>query len=33
MNILEEIQNCPAQWKVLGEVAFIKRRETITSFT
>ena len=29
MNILEEIQNCPAQWKVLGEVAFIKRREQL----
>lgn len=33
MNILEEIRNCPVEWKELGEVAFIKRGKTITSFT
>ena len=22
MNILEEIQNCPVEWKELGEVVF-----------
>ena len=33
MNILEEIQHFPVEWKVLGEVAFIKRGKTITSFT
>ena len=30
MNILEEIQNCPVEWKELGEVAFLKRGKTIT---
>ena len=25
MNILEEIQNCPVEWKDLGEVVFLKR--------
>ena len=33
MNILEEIQNCSVEWKVLGEVPFIKREKTIISFT
>ena len=33
MNILEEIQNCPVEWKELGEVAFLKRGKTITSKT
>ena len=32
MNILEEIQNCPVEWKVLGKVAFIKCGKIITSF-
>ena len=31
MNILEEIQNCPVEWKDLGEVVFLKRGKTITS--
>ena len=31
MNILEEIQNCPVEWKELGEVAVLKRGKTITS--
>jgi len=33
MNILEEIQNCPVEWKDLGEVVFLKRGKTITSKT
>ena len=33
MNILEEIQNCPVEWKELGEVALLKRGKTITSKT
>ena len=33
MNILEEIQNCPVEWKELGEVVFIRRGKAITSFT
>lgn len=33
MNILEEIRNCPVEWKELGEVAFLKRGKTITSKT
>ena len=33
MNILEEIQNCPIEWKDLGEVVFLKRGKTITSKT
>ena len=33
MNILEEIQDCPVEWKELGEVAFLKRGKTITSKT
>lgn len=33
MNILEEIRNCPVEWKELGEVAFLKRGKAITSKT
>ncbi|MBF1196921.1 MAG: restriction endonuclease subunit S [Fusobacterium periodonticum] len=33
MNILEEIQNYPVEWKELGEVALLKRGKTITSKT
>lgn len=33
MSILEEIQNCPVEWKELGEVALLKRGKTITSKT
>jgi len=33
MNILEEIQNCPVEWKELGDVALLKRGKTITSKT
>ncbi|EPR91369.1 hypothetical protein M058_05860 [Streptococcus mitis 17/34] len=33
MNILEEIRNCPVEWKDLGEVVFLKRGKTITSKT
>ena len=33
MNILEEFQNCPIEWKELGEVALLKRGKTITSKT
>lgn len=33
MNSLEEIQNCPVEWKELGEVALLKRGKTITSKT
>lgn len=33
MNILEEIQNCPVEWKELGKVALLKRGKTITSKT
>lgn len=33
MNILEEIQNCPVEWKELGEVAMLVRGKTITSKT
>lgn len=33
MNILEEFQNCPVEWKELGEVALLKRGKTITSKT
>lgn len=25
MNILEEIQNCPVEWKELGEVCSVKK--------
>ena len=33
MTILEEIKNCPVEWKELGEVALLKRGKTITSKT
>ena len=33
MNIIEEIRNCPVEWKDLGEVVFLKRGKTITSKT
>lgn len=31
MNILEEIQNCPVEWKELGEVCEFKRGQSLTS--
>lgn len=33
MNLLEEIQNAPVEWKELGEVAVLKRGKTITAKT